>query len=53
MGQVALPFLAHFGEDMAFVSVFSFYLPCARERESLLGAGIGFHFWHRMMSYEL
>jgi hypothetical protein len=46
MGKSALALRTHFGKDMAFVSVLSFDFSGTSVRESLLSAGIGFHFWH-------
>jgi hypothetical protein len=46
MSKCAFTLGTHFGEDMAFVSVLSLDLSGAGVRESLLGTGIGFHFWH-------
>jgi hypothetical protein len=48
IGQCTLTLGAHFGEDVAFESVFPLDFARAGVRESLLGAGIGFHFWHRV-----
>ena len=43
---MAFAFFRFFGQDMAFESVFPFDVSRAGDPESLLGAGIGFHFWH-------
>ena len=46
VGKVTLTLGRFLGEDMAFVSVIPLYFSGAGERESLLGTGVGFHFWH-------
>ena len=48
VGEGTLTLCAHFGEDVAFKSVFPLDFARAGVRESLLGAGVGFHFWHRI-----
>jgi len=44
--QVTFPLCTLFGQNMAFVSMFSFNLSCSGKPESFFGAGIGLHFWH-------
>ena len=47
MRDMAFAFFRFLGKDMAFESVFPFDVSGAGDPESLLGAGVGFHFWHR------
>ena len=46
MSDMTFAFFRFFGKDMAFESVFPFDVSGAGDPESLLGAGVGFHFWH-------
>lgn len=44
--KVALLLLGLLRQDVAVISVMSLDLTCARQRKTLLGAGVGLYFWH-------
>jgi len=44
---MTLALFRFFSQDMAFESMFPFDVSGAGDLKSLLGAGVGFHFWHR------
>jgi hypothetical protein len=44
--EIPLALRALFGQNVAFVGMFSLDLAGSGKFESLLGTGIGFHFWH-------
>jgi len=44
--QVALLLLGLLRQDVAVESVTTLYFACSGQRETLLGTGVGFNFWH-------
>ena len=48
MSNMTLTFLGFFCKDVAFKSMFPFNVSGAGDFESLLGAGVSFHFWHSL-----
>ena len=52
MGDMAFALFRFLGQDMAFESMFPLDVSGARNPESLLGAGVGLHFWHSLYSLK-
>ena len=46
MTQIAFSLLALLGQDVTMVSVLPLQMAAAGYLETLLGSGLGLHFWH-------
>src|SRR6056297_105606 len=49
---MTFPLLAHFRENMRFVRAKTLYFSCSGNFESLLSAGMCFHFWHNLLLFK-
>ena len=51
--KVTFSLLAFLGQDVAMISVLPLQMAAAGYLETLLGSGLGLHFWHFTISFKV
>ena len=50
--KIAFSLLAFLGQDVAMISMLPLQMAAAGYLETLLGSGLGLHFWHFTISFK-
>ena len=51
--KIAFSLLAFLGQDVAMISMLPLQMAAAGYLETLLGSGLGLHFWHFTISFKV